>query len=446
MPHTVAAKTDPGTQEHRLLWLLFLFPLVMSLAGIWTLDHTKVNKSLFSISNLIGPTTRNLLAGDGLTVCTEDMGTRGNPICFHAARMPMSAMVVALGIRLFGDHYLRVACFKTFLLLLPIALAIWLVWKSRPSSSSRTLQVVLLLLAPFAMTAFLADVANILVDEGCSYSFLAMAVALLLFAHPILGGITRALLFAAAVDCLYLAKSGMQPVVVVLVFGFILSEPRRTLRWLVVALVAAAPLFWAMHQYHASGRFSAGTSLDGLNFHKGNNAEFLNHYPPGPGESIDRYDFDLSRGLHFNDEWSFSDYHLNAALNYIRTHPRETLLGDLRKLNVLFFSFRKFGGTATHGVSGLIEDAGMIAFRILLWAAIATSIYLLFRNPKPIAAPIGQSLTLQAGIFLAVVLACTAPNLAGFAYTRHVSILIFPAALFCCRVLCSQNGPSTTNE
>ena len=52
------------------------------------------------------------------------MGTRGNPICFHAARMPMTAMVVALGMRLLGDHYLRVACFKTLLLLLPIELCL----------------------------------------------------------------------------------------------------------------------------------------------------------------------------------------------------------------------------------------------------------------------------------------------------------------------------------
>ena len=182
----------------------------MSLFSVWTLDLAKAKKPLFSITNLIGPTAQSLLAGNGLMVCTEDMGTRGNPICFHAARMPMSAMVVALGVRLFGDHYLRVACFKTLLLLLPVALAIWLVWRCRPPSSSRALLVVLLLLAPFAMTPFLADVANILVDEGYSYSFLALAVALLFFGLTSLTGLTRALLFAAAVDALYLAKSGMQ--------------------------------------------------------------------------------------------------------------------------------------------------------------------------------------------------------------------------------------------
>jgi hypothetical protein len=45
-------------------------------------------------------------------------------------------------------------------------------------------------------------------------------------------------------------------------------------------------------------------------------------------------------------------------------------------------------------------------------------------------------LRVASGVFLAVVAACALPFLAGFAYTRHVSILIYPAALFCCRVLC----------
>jgi len=115
MQEIVVTRPNRTTQDRRLLWLLLFVPVVMSLSGVWILDHTKANKPLFSMTNLVGPTTRSLLAGEGLTACTEDMGTRGNPICFHAARMPMSALAVALGMRLFGDHYLRVACFKTLL-------------------------------------------------------------------------------------------------------------------------------------------------------------------------------------------------------------------------------------------------------------------------------------------------------------------------------------------
>jgi hypothetical protein len=434
---------DRLLDDRRWLWLLLIVPVVTSLAGVWVLDHTKAHKPLFTMTNMVGPTTQSLLAGGGLTVCTEDMGTRGNPICFHAARMPMTAMIVALGMRLFGDHYLRVACFKTLLLLLPLELAIYLVWRClfrqrMPGSVGRRLLVVVLLLAPFAITAFLADVTNILVEEGYSYSFLAFAVAMLFFSwqlRPATRGLLRALLFAAAVDGLYLAKSGMLPAVVVLVVAFLLVERRVGLRWLVVALVAAAPMGWALHQHHASGRYSVGTSFDGINLHKGNNAGFLEHYPPPQGDSMDWYDFELNRGLRFSDEWSFNDYHQKAALDYLRAHPRETLVGDARKLDVLFFSVEKSGGTASYGVRRLIEDAGMVVFRLMLWAAIFCAIYLLFRAPR-IPDRNSKSLRVASGVFLAVVAACTLPFLAGFAYTRHGSILIYPAALFCCRILC----------
>jgi len=443
MPAISAAEPDGTVQDRRLLWLLLFVPVVMSLVGVWYLDHAKAHKPLFSITNLVGPTTQSLLAGDGLTVCTEDMGTRGNPICFHAARMPMTALVVALGMRLFGDHYLGVACFKTLLLLLPVELALYLVWRRLPRSGSRKLVVVLLLM-PFAMTPFLADVTNILVDEGYSYSFLAVAVAVSLFDLPLqqVGGLARAVLFAAALDGLYLSKSGTLAIVVVLLAGFVVMEQSKGLRWLVVVLVAAAPLGWALHQHHASGRYSVGTSFDGINLHKGNNAGFLKNYPPPNGGSLDWYDFELNRGQHFSDEWSFDDYHRKAAFDYLRSHPRETLEGDVRKLYILFFALEKYGGTASHGVRELIEDAGMVIFRMMLWAAIASAIYLLFRA----RGSADGSLRVASGVFLAVVAACALPYLAGFAYTRHVSVLIYPAALFCCRVLCEQDGIRTTNE
>src|SRR5258705_828056 len=161
MPEIFAAVPNRTTQDRRLLWLLLFLPVIMALSGVWILDHGKANKPLFSMTNLVGPTTRSLLAGEGLTACTEDMGTRGNPICFHAARMPMSTLVVALGMRLFGNHYLRVACFKTLLFLFPVVLCLYLVWRCLPRSGRRTLFVWLLLLTPFTIPAFLACHPNI---------------------------------------------------------------------------------------------------------------------------------------------------------------------------------------------------------------------------------------------------------------------------------------------
>jgi hypothetical protein len=427
-------------RDRRLLLVLLLVPLLLSLAAVWVLDHTRANKSLFSITNLVGPTTRSLLAGGGITVCTEEMGTRGNPICFHAARMPATALVVASGIRLLGDRYIPVVCFKTILLLLPIEFALYLAWCCLPRPPGRRALAILLLLVPFLIPAFLADVTNLQVDEGFSYSFLALAAAILFFGWPgrravgtaSLHGIPRALLFAAALDGLYLSKSGMQLAVLVLLASFLALEKQTKLRWLVLLLVAAAPLGWALHQHHASGRYSLGTSFDGINLHKGNNAGFLQNYPPVHGDSLDWYDFELNRGVSFPDEWSFNDYHLRSAFQYMRTHPQETLSGDARKLKILFFSLEKYGSTANLGARRLIEIVGMLAFRLIFWIAIASSILLLLRHR--LAAD--RSLCVAAATFLALVAASTLPFLIGFAYTRHVSILIYPSALFCCRLLC----------
>jgi hypothetical protein len=188
-----------------------------------------------------------------------------------------------------------------------------------------------------------------------------------------------------------------------------------------------------------------GTSFDGINLHKGNNAGFLEHYPPRRGDSMDWYDIELNRGLYFGDEWSFNDYHQKAALDYLRSHPRETFEGDVRKLNVLFFSLEKYGGTASHGGRRMIEDAGMVVFRLMLWTAFVYAIYVLIQR-RGSDRKYSRSLRVASGAFLAVVAACALPYIAGFAYTRHVSVLIYPAALFCCRVLCEQDGSCTTNE
>lgn len=433
-------------QSHCLLAVLVVVTIAAALGTAWSFGHSNAAKSLFSLSNLVGPTTESLLHGGGLTACTEDMGTPNNPICFHAGRMPLPSLVVALGVRLLGNHYLRVAFFKTILLLLPIELAIYLVWLRMPRSSRMRAAITLLLLAPFAMTPFLANVVNLQVEEGYSYSFLAMAVALLFFeVHRAHSSIARsslghALLFALAVDGLYLAKSAMAPAAIVLLLAYLLTNRRTAPRLLVLLLVMVAPIGWALHQHHASGRYSIGTSIDGINLHMSNNPMFLQRYPPPPGSTLDQFVAELNRGRHFDDEWSYNAYHQQAALDFLRNHPRATLQGDLRKVNVLFFSIRKVGSTQDHGAALLVGTAGLVLFRLILWAAILGAIYVVLRPRQPN----GASLRSASAIFLALVAACALPYLVGFAYTRHASILIYPAVLMCCRLLMDDERSTVT--
>jgi hypothetical protein len=442
-PQTSHFGAPAGSSRLLLLLVLLAGSLALSLCATALFSQGEAHVSLYKLSNLVGPTTESFLHGGGLTTCTVDMGTPGNPICFHAGRMPLASMVVALGIRLLGNHFLAVSLFKTVLLLLPIEIAIYLVWLRLPVSRARQSLAVLLLVLPFGMTAFLADVVNLQVEEGYSYSFLALAVALLFFAvgrsgTPPLG---QGLLFALAVDGVYLAKSSMAPAAAVLLLGYLMLERHRTSRWLVFLLVLAAPIGWALHQHHVSGRYSAGTSIDGINLHKANNPEFLAHYPPPPNDSLDRYDADLNRGMHFTDEWSFNDFHTHAALAYLLTHPLATLRGDERKLDMIFFSLRKSGSSERHGLMLRLETVGFALFRLILWAALLGSLYALVR-PADASATAGASRSREGPsiktcsmLFLALVAASALPYVVGFAFTRHASILIYPSVLMCCRML-----------
>lgn len=422
----------------RLLALLICLSLVASLGTLWAVPREQA--SLFQLGNLVGPTAESLLHGGGLTACTIAQGTLGNPICFHAGRMPFGSTFVAAGAVLLGDHVLPVDVLKTVLLLVPVELSVGLVWLRLPAGKPRRWLIAALLLLPFGMTPFLADVTNLQVEEGYSYSLIAFAVAVLLFAVPRMGerGLGWAVAFALAVDGVYLAKSSMAPAVAVLVVSYLLQRRSVAERMLVLALVLAAPMGWALHQHHASGRYSLGTSLDGMNLHKGNNPPFLEHYPPAVGDTLDWYDPQLNRGVFFKDEWSFNDYHQRSAVSYLREHPRETLVGWGRKLAMIFLSVRKSGSGESHGVRLAIEDAGLVLFRLILWTALGVSMYEMLsgRGRDGLRARgAGADRPVAAGTFLALVAAIALPYMLGFAYTRHISVLIYPSVLLCCRFL-----------
>ena len=431
--HPASRSRSPASGRGRRLLVLFAaISLGASLADVCYYERGP-QPSLFTASNLVGPTTQSLLAGAGLTACTELMGTPGNPICFHAARMPMASLVMALGIKLLGDHALRVNLMKTLLLLAPLEFAVYLVWLRLPRTGPRQLAAMLLLLAPFGITVFLSDVRLMQVEEGYTYSLLALAVSLLFFAMGPPRKLRFAVLFGATVAALYLSKSSMLPAVAVLVAAYVLVERAWIARALVLAMAIAAPAGWAFYQHHASGRYSVGTSLDGLNLHKGNHPDFLRQYPPPPGESLDEYDDDLNFGLHFADEWTFDDYHRRAAFGYAETDPQDTLAAGVRKFDVFFVSLRKVGSSAR---TSPIETAGLLTFRLMLWTALATATW------STVSRSSDRLRRIAGATFLVLVAACALPYIAGFAYTRHASILIYPSVLMCCRMLVDERaGP-----
>jgi hypothetical protein len=411
--------------------VLLVLTLLSGLGTAVVFDRPTAGLSLFELTNLVGPTAQGLLLGDGMLVCTDAMGTPGNPICFHAARMPAATVTVALGVKLLGNHFLRVGLMKALLLMIPLELALYLVCLRLPVEKRRRWLAIALLLAPFAMTAFLADLVNLQVEEGYAYSFLALAVAVVLFRGTRSGWLRRdgwgeGLVLGLAVAGVYLSKSAMAPAAAVLTVAFVLRTRSGAAKALALALALAAPVGWAMHQHAASGRYSVGTSVDGINLHKGENPHFLSEYPPARGETLDGFDTQLNAGQRFNDEWSFNDFHQRAAMNFMREHPGAALRGDVRKLFVVFVAVRKYGSSESHGLRLALEMGGFLLFRLIFWAALGVSAVALWR---------GERSRGDGVVFLLLVAAVALPYTLGFAYTRHVSVLIYPSVLLCCRML-----------
>jgi hypothetical protein len=141
----------------------------------------------------------------------------------------------------------------------------------------------------------LVNLATMSAKEGYIASPIALSTTMLLFPSSWASGaqngrvIFPGLLFGILIASIYLSKSSMIAVGIVMVIA--LSVVSRNLR---LTLFAAIPLLLAMLCWGArtaadGGRSSFGTSLDGYNLHKGNNPTFLEHYPPPFNMNIDPF-------------------------------------------------------------------------------------------------------------------------------------------------------------
>lgn len=421
------AQARQSTVTRNLLIVYCLSTVLISLAACYAF-LSQHRASVYLLPNLVGPTAQSLTERHSFTVCPTDPAI--DPyLCLYDGRMPAASVLIAVLRGIVGDDSLRVGLVKTVLMLTLVWLAGWTVFSS--VNPRKAALVLAMLLVPFFATPLLADVVNLQVEEGYTYSALMLCVALLLFPAFWISESGRArwpwlITLALSVDLLYLAKSSMIAVVAVLVFWGLLQVKPGAQRLALCLLVLAAPVGWMVHAHTVSGRYAIGTSLDGINFHKGNNAKFLERFPPQPGRNLDEFDHELNVGHVFHNEWEYSDYHLQAGKQYMREHPSETVTGWWRKFYVLFFSMKKIGSTESQGAMRLAETLGLVILRVFLWVSFLLCCLWIVRPALP-----GDRLS--GLLTLALFGAAAAPYLAGFGYTRHISVLLLPAALVLCR-------------
>ncbi|MFL6427925.1 MAG: hypothetical protein ACJ71S_06755 [Acidobacteriaceae bacterium] len=404
--------------------VLITVPLVLVVCALVLTFRGGHSRTVFEMTNDLGPVAQSLYFHHNLNLTFEG-GPFVGPVVFHSARMPIPPAFLAISYRVFGDRLKAIYVFKTCLFLLPLILSMWLAY----SRASREWLAVGLLIAPFFIPNFLLQITSMQIEEGFYYGFLALATAILIFVDRPLRS-SWLLAFAVSLMALYLCKSSLRFVCIPLLILACLRIANWTPRVALIGVVAITMLSWGLYQKTVSGRFTIGSSLDGLNLHKGNYAEFLQRYPPSDNGYIDRWDGSLNPVHAFSSEWQFNDYHWRIGERFIKNHKGATVKADLVKLDIYWLGLRDIGSGHFHDVFTRVDFVNMALMRLILLVSLVLALYCMFR-----VSPLKFAATATLVIFASVCF----PYLVGFALTRHASVLIYPAALFLTRVLAVQS-------
>jgi hypothetical protein len=401
--------------------------LCMVVHAWWNQRH--IGDSVFGLANLVGPSANSLVAHGDLYVNLGPMGFDG--IGAYGARMPLvPALLAALSLMLGTADIFPIGFAKILVTQLPIAFTCFMVLR-RVAVTRRALCSMILLL-PFLSTPVIANVVSMQVEEGYAYGLIAMTFAMLAFAPRHTDKVSsrappwyHVLGFAVAMCMVYLTKSSYALFCFGLCGAYAWINRSAMFRGLVPLFALCLTLAgWGTYQLRESGQFHIGTSLDGINLHKGNNTQFLDRYPPPPGSSLDEFDRQLNLGQVFTNEWAFDKYHKEQAIEFIKQHPAATTEAFGRKVYQYFFSLQKIGSSDASGWRYYWEQASLVIFRAANLGAMSLAIFsVLSRRTNQIRRTL-------AWLYLCTCAFVAAPYLIGFAYTRHASVLFIPTAIF----------------
>lgn len=403
--------------------VMLLTGLITVLASMYFLK-ARQGDSVFGLSNFIGPTTKSFLTHGDFHFQSDEIGTTGHPMDFRGARMPGPPVFLAMSISLLGtDAILPNALFKAIVCLVVFWAAV--AWLAHLLDSSPRWMLPLAAVLPFCLSPVLANAVNMQVEEGYAYSLIALAFVLsVLRFNGWQSHLGVSVLLGASLAMAYLTKSSYILLAMALGLAGVVSGRGWLHRLLPLAAVVAAVLGWGLLQWQYAGQFSIGTSLDGINFHKGNHEAFLTLYPPKPGEVLDAYDDTLNHGQFYASEWTFDATHKHEALAYILANPWATVHAVVVKAQVFFLSVQKTGSFQSVGLHHIWETGSLLLFRGVNLAGWVLALLGLLRP----GCRAGWRAT--CCVFLALQLSVAAPYLLGFSYTRHASVLVLPAFFF----------------
>ena len=363
--------------------------------------------------------------------------------CTFASRMPLLPYFLAGAAKLVGDNLLRIALAKTLLLdlllLFYLARFIALIGADRGVAAILIAvfagpQLVLHSVSPYYEEGFIIPLLGILFIIQLAYALGREAEL------PRWGRLPAYIAVSAA---LYLLKSTLLLVLawnLLFLLAFVrLGAARKTIA---VVLLSAAPLLWGAVVDHVTGRFTLGTSIDGLNLLRGNNPAALALYP--------RYTVDRTVGdgvveiggakvaqfdpatidprfaaNQWHSEWEINDGYRDVALEWMSSHIGDVLRLTARRLWVFFAEIRNTpivpGAPKPAGTILAIGMGWMAAMRLVMWGAIVAALEgLRHEGPQRHAAI----------AFFGLFAAYAAPFILAYTMERHVVPILLPCALY----------------
>jgi hypothetical protein len=363
--------------------------------------------------------------------------------CTFASRMPLLPYFLAGAAKLAGDSLLRIALAKT--VLFDLLLLCYLAQFVRFIGADRG--VAAILIAVFAGPQLMLHSVSPYYEEGFIIPLLGILfiiqLSYTLGRQTELPSWARLPAYLAVSAALYLLKSTLLLVLawnVVFLLVFVRLGAAR--KMIAVAALCAAPLAWGAVVDHVTGRFTLGTSIDGLNLLRGNNPAALELYPRYTvdrtvgdgvveigGAEIAQFDPATMDSRFASNPWH-SEWEIDAAYRGVALHWMSGHIGDVlrltaRRLWIFFVEIRN-----TPVVPGAPKPAGailalgmswMLAMRLVMWGALVAALEGLRREGPQRCAAIA---------FLGLFAAYAAPFILAYTMERHVVPILLPCGLY----------------
>ena len=441
---------SPGTTlTARLLTGILFLSFLAKLFLIY--KEGAYDRSILQMEYGFGPVITSLYERGSLEACGVPVGL---DFCGVATRMPLLPLMYASLAKVIGLQQVHIAIAKTVLFTSLLWLAVIYFSRTLNRYPLHRLALVALSALLFLGPQYLKHAMSIhyeeslLIDLLPAYFLLLGALIVKRRSELPLSGFDHwilvfLLLFGAS---LYFLKASMLFLGIITILApLVLLKVPMWMRLFAFLPFLLGLVWWGGVNYNYHGTVRLGSSYNGENFYRGQNAYSYKIYPEiHLDRLIDSSEAILNSGerftlpnwhLHFppfKGEWEWHDYFKQLGEQWIKEHPADALAFTLRKVYVFYLEprkvpFRQSANPATEPQN--YNEASLIAgtlwitlLRVLFFAGVIMAIRELWKYRRV------DNFALWYFLFIG---AYSAPYIVGFGYQRHICpMLIFSSILF----------------